>query len=108
MDFDGSISTELAMIKDKKAYYEQIVTVGLPLGNDGKPMPAQVGAGGLFIPKGSKNVAVAKDFMRYFLQPEVMNANLKGGLGRAVPAIPQIVRTIHGGWIRATRTGRPM
>ena len=32
MDFDGSISTELAMIKDKKAYYEQIVTVGLPLG----------------------------------------------------------------------------
>ena len=92
MDFDGSISTELAMIKDKKAYYEQIVTVGLPLGNDGKPMPAQIGAGGLFIPKGSKNVAVAKDFMRYFLQPEVMNANLKGGLGRAVPAIPQIVK----------------
>ena len=92
MDFDGSISTELAMIKDKKAYYEQIVTVGLPLGNDGKPMPAQIGAGGLFIPKGSKNVAVAKDFMRFFLQPEVMNANLKGGLGRAVPAIPQIVK----------------
>jgi len=54
MDFDGSLSTELAMIKDRKAYLEQMVTVGLPLSNDGKPMPAQIGAGGLFIPKGAK------------------------------------------------------
>ena len=92
MDFDGSLSTELAMIKDRKAYYEQMVTVGLPSANDGKPMPAQVGAGGLFIPKGAQNVEVAKDFMRFFLQPDVLNANLKGGLGRAVPAIPQIVK----------------
>jgi len=92
MDFDGSISTELAMIKDKKAYYEDIVTTGLPLANDGTQMPAQIGAGGLFIPKAAKNMAVAKDVMRYFLQPEVMNATLKGGLGRAVPAIPQIVK----------------
>jgi multiple sugar transport system substrate-binding protein len=67
-------------------------TVGLPLGNDGKPMPAQIGAGGLFIPKASKNMEVAKDFSRYFIQPEVMNANLKGGLGRTVPAIPRIVK----------------
>ena len=60
MDFDGSISTELAMIKDKTAYYEQMKTIGLPLGEDGKPMPAPVGAGGLFIPKGAKNVEVAQ------------------------------------------------
>ncbi len=92
MDFDGSLSTELAMIKDKKAYYEQMVTVGLPLANDGKPMPAQVGAGGLFIPKGARNLEVAKDFARFFLQPEVLNANLKGGLGRSVPSMPQIVK----------------
>src|SRR5215469_12350596 len=92
MDFDGSISTELAMIKNRKAYYEEMVTAGLPLGNDGKPMPAQVGAGGLFIPKAAKNIEVAKEVMRYFLRPEVMNATLKGGLGRAVPAIPQIAK----------------
>src|ERR1700722_4549994 len=92
MDFDGSLSTELAMIKDRKAYLEQMVTVGLPLANDGKPMPAQVGAGGLFIPKGAKNLEVAKDFARFFLQPEVLDKNLKGGLGRAVPSIPAIVK----------------
>jgi multiple sugar transport system substrate-binding protein len=92
MDFDGSISTELAMIKDRKAYYEQMLTVGLPLGNDGKPMPAQIGAGGLFIPKGAKNLEIAKDLARFFIQPDVLNKNLKGGLGRAVPAIPHIVK----------------
>jgi multiple sugar transport system substrate-binding protein len=92
MDFDGTLSTELAMIKDKKAYYEDMVVMGLPNTNDDKPMRAQVGAGGGFIPKGAKNVAVAKDFMKYFMQPQVMNENLKGGLGRWVPVIPSVVK----------------
>ena len=92
MDLDGTLSTELAMIKDRQAYYEDMVTLGLPNGNDGKPMPAFVGAGGGFIPKGAKNVAVAKDFMSYFMQPQVMNENLKGGLGRWVPVIPALMQ----------------
>ncbi len=92
MDFDGTLSTELAMIKDKKAYYEDMAVMGLPNGNDGKPMAAQVGAGGGFIPKGAKNVETAKNFMKYFMQPQVMNENLKGGLGRWVPVIPAIVK----------------
>jgi multiple sugar transport system substrate-binding protein len=92
MDFDGTLSTELALIHNKEAYFEQMVVMGLPHGNDGKPMPAQVGAGGGFIPKQARNVAVAKDFMKYFMQPAVANDNLKGGLGRWVPVIPSIVR----------------
>jgi multiple sugar transport system substrate-binding protein len=92
MDLDGTLSTELAMIKNKKAYYEEMVVMGLPNRNDGKPMPALIGAGGGFIPKGARNVAVAKDFMKYFMRPEVMNENLKGGLGRWVPVIPSIVK----------------
>ncbi len=92
MDFDGTLSTELAMIDDKQAFYHDIVTMGLPNGNDGKPIPAQVNAGGGFVPKGAKNVEVAKDFMKYWMQPKVMNENLKGGLGRWVPANSQIVK----------------
>lgn len=92
MDLDGSISTELAMIKDRKAYYEEMKTLGLPLGEDGKQMPAPVGAGGLFVPKGTKNLEVATDFARFFLQPDVLNANLKGGLGRTVPSIPRLAK----------------
>lgn len=92
MDLDGTISTELAMINDKQAYYHDSVTMGLPNGNDGKPMTAQVGAGGGFIPRGAKNVAVAKDFMKFFMQPQVMNENLKTGLGRWIPAITSLVK----------------
>jgi multiple sugar transport system substrate-binding protein len=90
MDLDGTLSTELAMIKDRKAF-EASVTLALPNTNDGKPMPAVQAAGGGFIPRGAKNVAVAKDFMKFFIQPQVMNENLKQGLGRWVPAIPSLV-----------------
>ena len=93
MNFDGTLSPELAMKgKNLKAYTDEMRVLGLPTQNDGTPMPAQVGAGGGFVPKGGKNVTVGKDFMKYFIRPEVMNANLKGGLGRWCPAIPQIVK----------------
>src|SRR5277367_6111942 len=92
MDFDGTLSTELAMIKDKQAFYHDMLTLAPAQKNDGTPMKTQINAGGGFIPKGAKNVEVAKDFMKYFMQPKVMNENLKGGLGRWVPAIPQAVK----------------
>ena len=92
MNLDGTLSPELAMIKNKKAYYEEAVVMGLPNRNDGSPMAAVQGAGGGFIPKGAKNIAVAKDFLRFFIQPQVMNENLKNGLGRWVPVMPQIVK----------------
>ena len=80
------------MINNKKAYYEEMVVMGLPNMNDGKPMRAQVGAGGGFVPKGASNIAVAKDFMKFFMQPQIMNENLKMGLGRWVPVIPSVVK----------------
>jgi multiple sugar transport system substrate-binding protein len=93
MDFDGTTSTELAMIDHKQEYYQEMRVLGLPLMNDGKTeMICQVGAGGGFIPKGAKNIAVAKDFMRFFIQPQVMNDNLKSGLGRWFPSMPQVVK----------------
>ncbi len=92
MDFDGTLSTELAMIKDKQAFYHDMITLAPEQKNDGSPMATQVNAGGGYIPKGAKNIEVAKDFMKFFMQPAVMNENLKGGLGRWVPAIPKIVK----------------
>ena len=91
MDLDGTLSTELAMFHNKQAYQDMVV-LGLPNMNNGQPMRAVVGAGGGFIPKGAANIDVAKDFMKFFMQPKVMNENLQGGLGRWVPVIPSIVR----------------
>jgi len=92
MDFDGTISTEVA-IYDKKEDYDAIETRGLPLGNDGKPLTAQVITDGAMIPKGAKNVAPAKEFLKYAAQPKVLNEWLKGGLGRFMLPIPELVQS---------------
>jgi multiple sugar transport system substrate-binding protein len=96
MDLDGTISTEVAVLSQgKKEDYDDIVTMGLALSNDGKPVPSQAGNGTLLIPKGAKNVAVAKDFLKYIIQPKVNNEQLKTGLGRNIPCMPSIVKTDH-------------
>jgi multiple sugar transport system substrate-binding protein len=91
MDLDGSLSTEVAIIK-KQQDYNDIVTMGLALSNDGKPVPSQAGSLCALIPKGAKNVEVAKEFLKYLIQPPVLNEYLKTGLGRNLPAMPAIVK----------------
>jgi multiple sugar transport system substrate-binding protein len=93
MDLDGTISTEVAVLSQgKKNDYDDIVTMGLALSNDGKPVPTQVVSVCSLVPKGAKNVAVAKDFLKYSIQPKVNNERLKTGLGRSIPAMPSIVK----------------
>jgi multiple sugar transport system substrate-binding protein len=91
MDLDGTISSEVAVIH-KEQDYKDLVTMGLALSNDGKPVPSQAGCVSCLIPKGAKNVAVAKDFLKYLIQPKVNDEYLKTGLARRVPAMPSIVK----------------
>jgi multiple sugar transport system substrate-binding protein len=91
MDLDGTISTEVALF-NKKQDYEDIVTMGLPLSNTGKPVPSQAPSACGLIPKGAKNVAVAKEFLKYLIEPQVLNDLLKTGLGRNIPCMPSIVK----------------
>src|ERR1700737_2438437 len=91
MDLDGTISTEVAIIK-KQQDYNDIVTMGLPLSNNGKPVPSQAGSLCGLIPKGAKNVPAAKDFLKYLIQPKVCNEYLQSGLGRRLPAMPVIAK----------------
>jgi multiple sugar transport system substrate-binding protein len=92
VDLDGTISTEVAIIADKEAY-DDIVTMGMPRGNNGKPVPAQMIGVNWLIPKGAKNVEVAKDLCKYFIQPQVNGEWLKVGLGRNIPVMPGIVKS---------------
>ena len=94
MDLDGTISTEVAIF-NKKEDYDDIVTMGLALSNDGKRVPSSAGVGCGLVPKGAKNVAVAKDFLKYLIQPKICNEYLKVGLGRSTPCMPSIVKTDH-------------
>jgi multiple sugar transport system substrate-binding protein len=96
MDVDGTISTEVA-IKEKHPewYFDEIVTDGLsyPTTNDGKPVTAIVGIDNALIPKGAKNVAVAKEFLKYFIQPNVLQELIETGLGRSLPTMPELAKT---------------
>src|SRR6516164_3178738 len=91
MDLDGTISTEVAVIH-KEEDYNGIVTMGLPLSNDGKPVASLAAVQYGCIPKGAKNAAVAKDFLKHLIQPKVVNERLKAGLGRFLPAMPSVVK----------------
>lgn len=75
--------------KDKPdVYYKEILTHGVPLGNDGKPVPALITVVPAFIPKGAKNVAGAKEFLKYMIQPKLLNDYLKLAGGRWTPLMP--------------------
>ena len=92
MDFDGTISTEVA-IYDEKQDCDDIVTRGLPLGNEGKPLTNQIISFGPVIPKGAKNIEAAKEFLKYAVQPKVLNEYLKAGLGRWMLPIPEVAKS---------------
>jgi multiple sugar transport system substrate-binding protein len=93
MDLDGTISTEVAVLSQgKKQDYDDIVTMGLALSNDGKPVPSQANNLHLLVPRGAKNVVVAKEFLKYFIQPKVNNEWLKTGLGRNIPCMPAVAK----------------
>ena len=92
MDLDGTLSTEVAMIHNKKAYYEDMMTYAPPLSNAGKKVPSVFPVNLLLVPKGAKNVEVAKDFAKYLIEPKVNGEYLKGGLGRYLPVFPELVK----------------
>jgi len=98
MDLDGTISTEVALWKNKEAYND-ILTLGLPLSNDGKPVAGVMGTQALVVPKGAPNITVAKEFLKYSIEPKVLAALLKGGLGRRLPPMTSIVENDKAFWL---------
>jgi multiple sugar transport system substrate-binding protein len=92
MDFDGTLSTELAMLRKQKDEYNDVLTMPPPLDNNGKQMVTQMGGVFTMIPKGAKSIEIAKGFQKYIIQPEVNNEFLKGGLGRFLPTMPEVAK----------------
>ncbi len=96
MDVDGTLSTEVA-VKDKHPewYFKDMVThgIGYPNDNQGKPVPSIVGVTQGMIPKGAKNVTVAKEFLKYFVQPKVIGEFIELGLGRWLPVMPSLAKS---------------
>lgn len=98
MDLDGTISTEVAMFHNK-ADYNDVLTRGMPLSNDGKKLPSITGVATAVIPKGAKNIDVAKEFLKFSIEPKVHARYVKAGLGRLLPAMPSVVENDKGFWL---------
>ncbi len=93
MDFDGTLSTELAMLrKQRDEYYHEVVTYPPGQDNNGQQMITQMGIAGTMIPKGAKNVELAKDFQKFLISPEINTEWLKGAIGRYLPIYPETAK----------------
>jgi multiple sugar transport system substrate-binding protein len=88
---DGTLSNVLAL-RNKPDEYKDVLIQGLPLSNDGKPTPTQVIYLSGLVPKGAKNVAVAKEFLKYLIQPQVNNEFWKVANCRYAPVYPSLVK----------------
>jgi multiple sugar transport system substrate-binding protein len=92
MDLDGTLSTELAMLRKQKHEYREVLTIPPGLDNSGNQMISQLDPVGTMIPKGAKNIAGAKEFQKFLITPEVNREWLKGAIGRFIPAYPELAK----------------
>ena len=84
---NATISIAVAQMEKADQYYKQIITQGIPLGNDGKPMPGILAVAPCLIPKGAKNIDAAKALLRSFIEPANLNHYLKETRGRFLPVM---------------------
>jgi multiple sugar transport system substrate-binding protein len=88
-----TISIAVAQKDKHDQYYKEIITQGIPGDNAGNAVPSLLSVPLCFIPKGAKNVDGAKDFLKYFIQPDKLNNYLKQARGRWVPVMPASVKS---------------
>ena len=89
---NATISIAAAQMDKPDLYYKEILTRGVPLGNDGKPVASLLAIAPTIIPKGSKNEDAAKALLRDFIQPANINAYLKETRARYLPVMASIVK----------------
>ncbi|MCS6877411.1 MAG: extracellular solute-binding protein [Geminicoccaceae bacterium] len=76
---------------DRSVYYEKMVTLEWPDKPDGRPIEYTTSIKTVVIFKNSKNKALAKEFMKFFLQPENLGPYLEGSLARWFPVDKRLI-----------------
>ena len=96
--------TRVLFRQGQEAYNNKIKTLRWPTAPDGKPLTLRVSIHNGFIPKDSKNKELAKDFVRFILEPENLDQFVKASNGAFFPVLknPAKIRSS----LPRTRTGR--
>jgi multiple sugar transport system substrate-binding protein len=86
---NNTLSIPAAVKQDAEMYYQRLGTIGYPNKPDGQPMRYLVIVQQAVIFNQSKHQQLAKDFLRYLLQPNVTQEYLKSG-GRNLPVNQEV------------------
>ncbi len=89
---NATISIAVAQMEKQEQYLKEIITQGLPLGNDGKEVRRLVGVAPCIIPKGARNIDGAKQLLTDFITPTNLNTYLKETRGRYLPVMNSIIK----------------
>jgi len=76
---------------DRSVYMEKMVTMEWPDKPDGRPIEYTTSIKTAVIFKNSKNKALAKEFMKFFLQPDNLGPYLEGSLARWFPVDKRLI-----------------
>lgn len=87
MTANPTLSIATALLENKKAYLNNLGTMEFPHKPDGSPISHIVSIRQAVILAKAKNQNIAKDFLAYLIQPEVINNYLKSAGGRYLPVI---------------------
>ena len=82
---NATLSIPATVIRDQDTYYNQLGIVEFPDKPNGEPLPYFIFIGQAVIFKDSPHTSLAKDFLRYFIQPQVTNDYLKASNNRNLP-----------------------
>jgi multiple sugar transport system substrate-binding protein len=86
-----SLSIPAAVKQDKDVYYQKMVTTGYPHKPNGKPMRYIAMIRQAIILADSNKQELAKDFLSYFNQPEVLSTYIKATGGRYLPVNKKVL-----------------
>ncbi|MEM2280344.1 MAG: extracellular solute-binding protein [Nitrososphaerota archaeon] len=78
-------------VGSRENYYTKMATVDWPTGPDGREPPRLIAVKSLLVFKASKNKELAKDFIRYFISKDILNAYTKASAGRWAPVFKDIL-----------------
>lgn len=80
-----TLSIPAAVRNDETVYFEQMGTLPWPTAPNGQPLPHLLETRQAVIFADASHMAEAKDFLRYLIQPAVINEFLKTSYGRFFP-----------------------
>ncbi|MGL6344393.1 MAG: ABC transporter substrate-binding protein [Waterburya sp.] len=86
-----SLSIPAAVKQNEDLYYRQMVTTGYPKKPNGKPMRYIAMIRQAIVLADSKKQKLAKDFLTYLNQPEVLSKYIKATRGRYLPVNRQVL-----------------